>query len=200
VEAEVAVYDVVRAFARAREWVVGRWGRARGRPGWPGRPGRSDAAPPPHLALGQFGEHLAARRLRSEGYRLVATNFTAPIGRRRDQRLVTGEIDIIAYDEKTDPPTLVFAEVKTRSSAEWALPAAAVNRRKQRQIIRTARVYRHLLRVTDEPYRYDVIGILAAPGQRTLIEILPAYFDEGVFRHSRWLDREGRKIGFFPRD
>jgi putative endonuclease len=186
VEAEVAVYDVEMAFARVREWVAGRWKLVRG------RLRRSAVTPSRHLALGLFGERLAARRLRSEGYRLVATNFIAPIGHRRDQRLVTGEIDIIAYDEKTDPPTLVFAEVKTRSSAEWASPAAAVNRRKQRQIIRTARVYRHLLGVTSEPFRYDVIGILAASGQKTQVEILPAYFNEEVFRRGRWLEREER--------
>src|ERR1051326_4973967 len=91
-----------------------------------------------HLALGARGERLALEHLKQQGYRIAVTNFTAPIGYGLSGRAITGEIDIIAYDESTHPPTLAFIEVKTRTSAEVAAPEAAVNLRKQRQITRAA--------------------------------------------------------------
>lgn len=137
----------------------------------------------PHLALGARGEMLAAGFLRAEGYRLVATNFSAPIGRTEGGRMLQGEIDIIAYDETCDPPVLAFIEVKTRSGSEVASPLSAVDRRKQRRIIRTARLYRRLLRIADEPYRYDVVGIVYAKGAGPQIELRRGYFSERRHRH-----------------
>jgi putative endonuclease len=143
-----------------------------------------------HLAVGQFGEKLAAEYLALSGYRLVASNFTTPIGYSLNGRPITGEIDIVAYDEISLPFTLVFVEVKTRSSSEFAAPQAAVDRHKQRQIIKTARIYRRLLRLTEEPFRYDVISILLHPEQTPQIELLRGYFSETTFARSHWHTRE----------
>ncbi len=138
-----------------------------------------------HRALGEWGERMAARYLQRAGFRLVMRNFTAPVGHRRDGRLVTGEIDIIAYDESTAIPVLAFVEVKTRSSDAIATPEAAVDRRKRRQIVRTAQIYRRLLRVWDEPYRYDVLTILARPGEKAELTLRRGYFDDaGAGRRS----------------
>jgi putative endonuclease len=134
--------------------------------------------PAPHLETGERGEEMAARFLRQQGYRLVATNFTAPVGYSRTGRPVTAEIDIIAYDESTMPFTLAFIEVKTRTSAEVAAPESAVDRRKQRQIARAARVYRRLISIEDEPYRYDVIGVLLIPNEEPSLSLLRGYFTE----------------------
>src|SRR4051812_11199770 len=90
--------------------------------------------------LGQRGEDIAADYLVKNGYRLVVANFKVPIGRNRNDAQITGEIDLIALDGEV----LCFVEVKTRSSDAFAEPSAAVNLRKQRQIIRTARVYRNV--------------------------------------------------------
>lgn len=128
--------------------------------------------------LGVWGERLAADYLRRCGFRVVLTNFTAPIGQRRDGRLVTGEIDIVAYDVSTLPPTLVFIEVKTRTRGDVATPEASVGRRKQRQIVRASRVYRRLLRVGDEPYRYDVLSIMAGPSGKGEFALLRGYFSD----------------------
>jgi putative endonuclease len=128
--------------------------------------------------LGVWGERLAADYLKRCGFRLVLTNFSAPIGQRRDGRLVTGEIDIVAYDVSTLPPTLVFIEVKTRTRGDVATPEAAVGRRKQRQIVRVARVYRRLLRVGDEPYRYDVLSVIAGPSGKGECSLLRGYFTD----------------------
>ena len=146
--------------------------RARGR----GAPERD------HFALGHWGERQAIRHLIRCKYRLVLTNFIAPIGHRGDGRAVTGEVDIIAYDESTNPPTLTFIEVKTRSGDAVATPEAAVDRRKQRQIIRAARLYRRLMRVSDEPYRYDVVSILVRPDEAPQITLWRGYFTEATVR------------------
>ncbi len=143
-----------------------------------------------HLEVGQVGEKLAADYLALSGYRVVARNFTTPIGYSVNGRQITGEIDLVAYDETSRPFFLVFAEVKTRSSSEFATPQAAVDRRKQRQIIKTARIYRRLLRLTEEPFRYDVVSILLHPGRTPEIELFQGYFSEESNAVSHWRKRE----------
>ena len=143
----------------------------------------------PHLALGRFGEQAAVTYLKTKAYRIVATNFTAPIGYSFLGRLITGEIDIIAYDESVADPVLVFIEVKTRSSTRFAAPEAAVDLRKQRQIIRAARVYRRMVDLINEPYRYDVITVIMEAG-RPQVAMLRDYFSEASFARSQWHGRE----------
>ncbi len=139
---------------------------------------RKEKARPSHLALGEYGERLVAEYLKRQGYRIVAANFIAPIGHSRDGRRITGEIDIVAYDELTRPFTLAFIEVKTRSSDEIAAPETAVDIRKQRQIIRAARVYRRGAEVSEEPYRYDVASVIVKPGGVPSVTLRRGYFSE----------------------
>ncbi len=147
---------------------------------------RNDRPNTSHLALGEMGERLAVAHLEKHGYRIVATNFILPIGYSRQGRPITGEIDIIAYDETAMPFTLTFVEVKTRTRADIATPEAAVDRRKQRQIVRTARLYRRLMAVQNEPYRYDVVSIIAAPDKMAELSLLRGYFNEAQFSRSNW--------------
>jgi len=56
-------------------------------------------------------------------------NFSLPIGRNTRDAIVKAEIDMVAYDG----PTLCFVEVKTRATAEFALPQTNVDLRKRRQ-------------------------------------------------------------------
>ncbi|MEP6922927.1 MAG: YraN family protein [Pyrinomonadaceae bacterium] len=132
--------------------------------------------------LGRRGEELAARFLEQKGFRLVAANFTVPVGRNRRGAVVNAEIDLIAYDGET----LCFIEVKTRSSDEFAAPEAAVNLRKQRQIIRAARVYRQFFGVRDKPFRYDVVGIVMPVNQKPKIQLLAGFWTEAKFRKTHW--------------
>ncbi len=131
-----------------------------------------------HLALGQLGERLAVDYLCQHKYKIVATNFSLPIGYSRTGRKITGEIDIVAYDESSKPFTLCFIEVKTRTSSDIATPEAAVDFRKRRQIIRAARLYRRLMAVEDESHRYDVISIIAMADAAMAISLLRNYFTE----------------------
>src|SRR5258706_8208938 len=101
-------------------------------------------------SFGDHGETLAARFLERKGYRLVVANFKVPVGRNSRGVQVTGEIDLIALDGDT----LCFIEVKARHSDDFAPVITAVDRRKQRQIIRTARVYRRIFGGDEIKYRY----------------------------------------------
>ena len=143
-----------------------------------------------HLALALAGEQSALEYLKvKHEYVIVAKNFQVPLGRGLANKKVTGEIDIIAYDGDT----LVFVEVKTRSSDEIAPPVAAVNLTKQRHIARTARRYRQMMNVTAEPYRYDVVSIVVVAGEFR-IELIKNYFTDAVFQRGRYfMDRMGAR-------
>jgi putative endonuclease len=132
--------------------------------------------------LGERGEDLAAKYHESRGYTIIAANFKVPIGRNLNEAAVTGEIDLIALDGDV----LCFVEVKTRSSVNFAEPTAAVNLRKQRQIIRTARVYRNIFRIREMKYRFDVVSVVLKSGARPQIELHKAFWNESKFRKKVW--------------
>lgn len=143
---------------------------------------RSPAAQARHLELGESGERKALNYLAEyEGYQIVAMNFLVPLGRGLRGQKLTAEIDVIAYDDDT----LAFIEVKTRTSDDLVAPERAVDLRKQRQIARAARRYRQLMKVYNEPYRYDVVTVLASTAGDE-IELLRGYFDDRVFQRSRY--------------
>ena len=133
--------------------------------------------------VGEIGENLAARFLLESGYRLVLANFKAPIGRNLRGALVTGEIDLIAFDENV----LCFVEVKTRSSDEFTSPIAAVDLRKQRQIIRTAKVYREIFRISGIAFRYDAVSIVLGKKARPEIALYKNFWTEDKFRKKSWV-------------
>ena len=109
--------------------------------------------------LGRKGEELAAAYLQQLGFQIVAANFTVAVGRNRNDAVVNVELDLIAYEGAV----LCFVEVKTRASDWFAPPTANVDLRKQRQIMRAARVYRRMFGLAEERYRFDVVGIVLPP-------------------------------------
>ncbi|MGH9907968.1 MAG: YraN family protein, partial [Pyrinomonadaceae bacterium] len=137
---------------------------------------------PEHFELGRRGEELAAAYLQQAGYRLVASNFTVPVGRNRNDALINVEIDLVAYEG----PVLCFIEVKTRTSDWFAAPSANVDLRKQRQITRAARAYRRMLGLVDEVYRFDVVSVLLPPNSTDFeIELTRNFWSEEKFRPFR---------------
>ena len=132
--------------------------------------------------LGQKGEALAAEYLAKNGYRTVVTNFKVPVGRNSQGAQVTGEIDIVALDEET----LCFVEVKTRRSAVFTPIITAVDLRKQRQITRTAKIYRRIFGVFEMPYRFDVVTVLMPENSDAEIELSRGFWDESKFRKRSW--------------
>lgn len=140
--------------------------------------------PPPRTSLGSLGEALAAEYLINNGFRIVITNFKVPVGRNSKGVSVTGEIDIIALDGDT----LAFVEVKARRSEEFTPIITSVNLRKQRQIIRTAKVYRRIFGVRDMAYRYDVVTVLMPKNKVPEIELTRGFWNESKFRKASWND------------
>ncbi len=109
-------------------------------------------------SLGRLGEDLACRELRRRGYAILARRF----------RTRYGEIDVIARDG----PTLVFVEVKTRRTAAFGGPTAAVNAAKQRRLVNMARSYLIGLGGPAPPCRFDVVGVTAGPGRPPILEVV----------------------------
>ncbi len=101
---------------------------------------------------GAWGEATAAEYLRKKGYRILASGFRSRFG----------EIDLIARNRKT----LIFVEVKTRKSADFAMAREYVDKRKQEKIRTTAAFYLSQNPV-DLPARFDVIEIYAPDGTAT---------------------------------
>lgn len=135
-----------------------------------------------HFELGAHGEAVAIELLERKGYRIVAANFSLPIGRNTRDVIVNAEIDVVAYDG----PTLCFIEVKTRASDEIA-PQTNVDRRKRRQIARAARGYRRMFGLMDSPFRYDVISVVAKPDDtRPRIELHKAFWTDEQLRKKHW--------------
>jgi len=97
---------------------------------------------------GRVGEDLAHRYLREHGCTIVARNYRARAGH--------GEIDLIAWHGGQ----LVFVEVKSRSTAEFGAPDAAVDAAKRVALERTAREYARRANIEWERTRFDIVSIL----------------------------------------
>ncbi len=95
--------------------------------------------------LGKESESIAADHLKKLGYRILEKNY-------RNQ---LGEIDIIAKDKGT----LVFVEVKARSSYRFGNPKWAVTQKKQKKISMVALYYLKGLKKRNVKARFDVVAI-----------------------------------------
>ena len=104
---------------------------------------------PAHLQTGVWGEELAAAYLREKGYIILD----------RDWHSGHRDIDIIAQKDST----IVFVEVKTRSSRDFLDPITAVNLQKQNNLLRAINHYLQYKRISTA-YRFDVITIVGTPG------------------------------------
>jgi putative endonuclease len=138
-----------------------------------------EAPSPAHFELGRRGEALALELLEQAGYSIVAANFSLPIGRNLRDIVVNAEIDVVAYDGST----LCFIEVKARASDDFAPPQVNVDLRKRRQIARAALAYRRMLGLESEPYRYDVVTVVAKPnGAEPRIELLKGFWSDAQLK------------------
>lgn len=102
---------------------------------------------------GAWGEALAAEYLRKKRYKIVAAGYSCKFG----------EIDLIVSDRKY----LVFVEVKTRKTPNFAKAMEYVDRRKRDRIRITASLYLAQNPTKLQP-RFDVIEIYAPEGTATL--------------------------------
>ncbi len=99
----------------------------------------------PTKSLGRRGEEAAAKFLRRQGYRILASGL--------DSRL--GELDLIAVDGRT----IVFVEVKTRASTDAGHPAEAIDPRKEQRMTQAALAYLKSHGLLQYAARFDVVAI-----------------------------------------
>jgi len=113
--------------------------------------------PSAHLRTGRRGEEDAYFYLRRRGYVMVARNYRTARHH--------GEIDLVGWDKDV----LCFVEVKTRTTRDVKPAAAAVDRKKRRDIKTVSRDYLRSLPKKHFPgppqWRFDVITV---------------YYDQGV--------------------
>ena len=95
--------------------------------------------------LGCLGEELAVIELEQLGYRIVERNY----------RIRSGEIDIVA----DDGGTVVFVEVKTKTSGDFGDPVEEVTPQKQRQIVSMGEYYATYCLPPHTPCRFDVVAV-----------------------------------------
>ena len=113
-------------------------------------------------AAGKSAEDLAADFLLAKGMRIVKRNFH--FGR-------VGEIDIIAEDGQT----LVFVEVKARSSTLYGTPEEAITPAKQRAIRKVAQGYLYTHGITDRECRFDVVAIRFFSHEPEITHLISAF-------------------------
>lgn len=97
--------------------------------------------------IGKWGEQTAMDLLISKGYKVLERNVITTFG----------EIDIVVQKEES----IIFVEVKTRTTNSAGFPEDAVNARKRDHMEKAAHAY-----ATDheiENYQLDVVSIEGSP-------------------------------------
>ena len=110
-----------------------------------------------HNELGKWGEQYAADYLQSIGYDIIE----------RDWRIGHRDIDSIA--RTGDGTTVVFVEVKTRTSDVVTKPDDAVDIKKIRNIGYAANNYIKTKGIVDE-VRFDIISIIGNNKENAQLE------------------------------
>ena len=115
----------------------------------------------PRRGTGARGETIAADYLRRKQYAILAANW----------RCRRGEIDLIARDGVT----LVFVEVRTRSSNRMGSPEESVTPAKQRRLAELAETYLLFAETQGRPWtgpwRIDVVAIRVRGSDGGLVDI-----------------------------
>lgn len=99
-------------------------------------------------ATGRRGEDIAHRFLQRAGLIVVARNHRTPGG--------SGEVDLVGWEQDT----LVFVEVKTRTTDEYGPPERAINSEKLQRILRAARDFARRWDVGWENVRFDIVSVV----------------------------------------
>jgi putative endonuclease len=111
-------------------------------------------------SVGRYGEQVAAAYLRQHGYEIIVENWRCP----------RGEIDLVACENTT----LVFVEVRTKTTSRFGTPEESLDRRKIQRLHRlvqaflTSPVRRKML---THDYRIDVVCIDLDYDKETVLRI-----------------------------
>ena len=124
---------------------------------------RSFRPPNSPESVGRDAERLAERFLTRRGLIVVARNY----------RCRRGEIDLVMRDADT----LVFVEVRRRTSRTFGGGLGSIDRRKRARLVTAAEVFLTANRIGDDrPCRFDVLAI-DGPFRRATIEWVRDAFD-----------------------
>ncbi|MHC4870658.1 MAG: YraN family protein [Planctomycetota bacterium] len=125
---------------------------------------------------GSLGEEKAVEIIKKNGYRIIQQNYQA----------VGCEIDIIGEKDKT----LVFIEVKTRTSFIKGFPEDSITAAKARNISFAALNYIKENKIRNVNIRCDVVCLVL--GDAGVPEYCKIYEDaldlEGAYRKKRWFN------------
>lgn len=99
-------------------------------------------------AAGRRGEDLAHRYLQANGLTVVSRNWRPESGR--------GEIDLVAREGGT----LVFVEVKSRTSIESGTPERNAGPAKEEAMMRAGRQFATRAGVPWDRVRFDLVSVL----------------------------------------
>ena len=117
-----------------------------------------------HNDLGKWGEEVAARYLQERGY----------VIKDRDWRFGKRDLDIVALTE--DLSTVVFVEVKTRSTEELEPPEEAVDAMKVTNLGIAANSYIKKNDIVEE-VRFDIVTVVGDPASTPQIEHIEDAFN-----------------------
>ena len=111
-------------------------------------------------SLGKAGEQLAAEKLVSLGYEIVARNY----------RCSAGEIDIVARHAQA----WVFVEVRTRRGTKFGMPEDSITPRKQAHMICAAEFYLDANNLNLVPWRLDFVAVeFSLLGKLLRLDVIP---------------------------
>lgn len=119
----------------------------------------SNGAAAHRQALGAYGEALAAQHLVERGMVVLDRNW----------KCLAGEIDLVLRDGRT----VVFCEVKTRSSDAFGSALEGVDPRKAARLRRLGARWLEAHGLRPRDVRIDLVGVLHAPPGRIEIEHVP---------------------------
>ncbi len=102
-------------------------------------------------SLGRLGETLAGAFLKNKGYQILEKNWRTPYG----------EIDLVARQAES----IIFVEVKTRSSRSLGPPEISITHRKAEHMRSAAEYYIQQHPEVQADWRIDVVTIQLLPDQ-----------------------------------
>lgn len=118
--------------------------------------------PRPKERVGRSGERAAWGAYRRRGYRLLARNWRCPLG----------ELDLVLGGRGT----IVFCEVKARTSTALGGPYEAVTDSKRRRVRALAEAFIRSRGLGACAYRFDVASVLLRPDGRTDVHLFEDAF------------------------
>ncbi len=111
---------------------------------------------------GNKAEEIASAFLEESGYKIIKRNF---------QFGKLGELDIICKDKDT----LVFVEVKSRTSYEYGDPVLSMTPSKIKNIRKIAEAYLYVNKIENIECRFDFIGIDMRKSKPEINHIINAF-------------------------